>query len=263
MPRRLPVELICAGIAMAAVAVAYALIALGGLPKPSSWVGHGLGIVGFLLMLSTEVLYTLRKRLRRFTLGPTTTWLQIHIFTGIVGPFLVLLHSAGKFNGLAGAVMLLTLLMVLSGFIGRYLYTAAPRTLEGTEVDLAELQRRLQDAERQMQSLSETARAALAVGATMPAAWLAVLARPILLSRYQARLRKAVLQLPLAERIVAQPLIEVFVDRYRLLLQVHSLAATRRLLALWHLLHVPLGGVLFGLAFVHIGAALYYATFMK
>ena len=38
---------------------------------------------------------------------------------------------------------------------------------------------------------------------------------------------------------------------------------TRRLLALWHVFHVPLGVALFTLAFIHIGAALYYATFSR
>lgn len=263
MPRRLPYELIYSLIAIGVTTAIYAAVALGGIPKPSGWIGHGLGIIGFLMMLSTEVLYTLRKRLRGFTFGPTNTWLQVHIFTGIVGPYLVLLHSAGKFNGLAGVVMLLTVLMVLSGFIGRYLYTAAPRSLDGTELDIQELQKQLADAERQMQTFAEDTRRALAVGSKMPAAWLAVLGRPLLLWIYQVRLRRAVKKLPVSERVKAYPLIRIFVDRYRLLLQVHSLAATRRLLALWHLLHVPLGGVLFGLAFVHIGAALYYATFMK
>jgi hypothetical protein len=28
-------------------------------------------------------------------------------------------------------------------------------------------------------------------------------------------------------------------------------------------MHIPLGGVLFTLAFIHIGAALYYATLLK
>ncbi|MGE3807874.1 MAG: hypothetical protein AB7K24_24685, partial [Gemmataceae bacterium] len=51
--------------------------------------------------------------------------------------------------------------------------------------------------------------------------------------------------------------------RYRLQMQMDSLAVTRRLMALWHFFHVPLGVVLFTLAFVHIGAALHYATFLK
>jgi cytochrome b subunit of formate dehydrogenase len=52
-------------------------------------------------------------------------------------------------------------------------------------------------------------------------------------------------------------------ERYQIWLQIHALATTRRLLALWHLLHVPLGVVLFTLALVHIVAALYYSTFLK
>jgi hypothetical protein len=35
------------------------------------------------------------------------------------------------------------------------------------------------------------------------------------------------------------------------------------LLALWHTIHIPIGIVLFISAFVHVGAALYYATFLK
>jgi hypothetical protein len=46
-------------------------------------------------------------------------------------------------------------------------------------------------------------------------------------------------------------------------MQINSLAAGRRLLAVWHVVHMPLGLVLFTLAFVHVGAALYYATLLK
>ena len=42
-----------------------------------------------------------------------------------------------------------------------------------------------------------------------------------------------------------------------------SLAQARRLMALWHTLHVPLGLALFAAAFVHIGAAIYYATLLR
>jgi hypothetical protein len=46
-------------------------------------------------------------------------------------------------------------------------------------------------------------------------------------------------------------------------MQIHSLAATRRLLALWHVIHIPIGVVLFTLAVVHIAGALYFATWLK
>ena len=78
--------------------------------KSSGVTGHLLGVVGFLLMLMTETLYSIRKRNVRAALwGKTETWLKFHIFTGIVGPYMVLIHSAWQFRGLAGV---LTLFMV-------------------------------------------------------------------------------------------------------------------------------------------------------
>jgi hypothetical protein len=52
-------------------------------------------------------------------------------------------------------------------------------------------------------------------------------------------------------------------ERQRLQRQMRSLAMARRLLALWHTVHIPLGIALFGMAFIHIGAALYFATLLK
>ena len=50
--------------------------------------------------------------------------------TGLVGPYMVLLHTAMRFNGLAGLTMLLTVVVVASGLVGRYLYTRVPRAPE-------------------------------------------------------------------------------------------------------------------------------------
>src|SRR3989304_4051891 len=100
-------------------------------PAAREFFGHALGVLGFTLMLMTETLYSLRKRTRAARWGRMSAWLEFHIFTGLVGPFLVLLHSSWKFNGLAGVVTLLTVIVVLSGFFGRYIYTAGPRTADG------------------------------------------------------------------------------------------------------------------------------------
>jgi uncharacterized membrane protein len=42
-----------------------------------------------------------------------------------------------------------------------------------------------------------------------------------------------------------------------------ALKQARRVMSLWHTVHIPIGMVLFVSAFVHIGGALYYATFLK
>jgi hypothetical protein len=165
---------------------AFVIYATGTIPAAGELFGHTLGILGFVLMILTETVYSLRKRSRSARWGRMSEWLQFHIFTGLVGPYMVFLHTSWKFSGLAGAVTLLTLVVVISGFIGRYIYTRIPRTADGIEPET-----------------------------------------------------------PLGEA------------------QAAALANARRLLALWHTIHIPIGMALFTAAFVHIGGALYYATLLK
>ncbi len=117
------------------------LVQFAGLtPRSSGLLGHGIGIAGFLLMLMTETLYSLRKRSRRARWGRTASWLRFHIVTGLVGPYMVLLHAAWRYNGLAGLVMLMTVVVVASGFVGRYIYTRIPRNADGLMLQATELQ---------------------------------------------------------------------------------------------------------------------------
>jgi hypothetical protein len=202
----------------------YVVITWKQTPPARELFGHSIGILGFVLMLMTEILYTLRKRSRLAQWGRLSTWLQIHIFTGLVGPYMVLLHSSWKFNGLAGITMLLTVVIVASGFIGRYIYTAIPRTADGVEVETDELQRQMAMIQAQVDSQSR-------------------LSNP---SRQQQREMRA-----LQKRLRT------------LQRQVSSLAAARRLLSLWHTVHIPIGMALFTAAFIHSAAAIYYATLLR
>jgi hypothetical protein len=65
------------------------------------------------------------------------------------------------------------------------------------------------------------------------------------------------------ERAQARELDRRLRQRRSLHRQVASLAMARRMLATWHTVHIPIGMVLFTAAFVHIGAAVYYATLLK
>ena len=51
-------------------------------------------------------------------------------------------------------------------------------------------------------------------------------------------------------------------ERSRLLNIIRNRRSARRLLALWHTVHIPLGLTLFLVAFVHIGATIYYAVLL-
>jgi hypothetical protein len=175
--RRAP-ELVWAVVAITAATLLYLPFSGGSQGDAGALVGHTLGIVGFLLMLATETLYAIRKRSTGRAWGPMRTWLRVHIFTGIVGPYLVLLHGTWRFAGLAGAATVAMLVVVGSGFVGRYLYNLLPRGPAGEDT-----------------------------GETIGAA-----------------------------------------------------ARARRWLAVWHTVHVPLGLAMFTLAFVHVGAAIWYAV---
>jgi hypothetical protein len=260
-------ELIVSLIAVVLVTVWYvAASRAGGVPRPGGLAGHTLGIVGFLLMLATETLYSIRKRIRGFHFGPTGTWLRFHIVTGVIGSYLVLLHTAGKFHGLAGLTAVLTVLVLTSGFIGRYIYTAVPRNLEGVEVEARELEMRIAEDDRRLQALGINliGTKALAITTELPRrGWMLVFGRMWFRWRQRRRLKRAIQDLHPKSAVEAAKLLDLLEERAQLLASIHSLAVTRRFLALWHVFHLPLGAVLFTLAFVHVGAALYYGTLLK
>jgi cytochrome b561 len=133
-------------IAAATAIYLFAYFQSGGLPRASGWVGHGIGVTGFVLMLMTETLYSMRKLTTDARWGSMASWLQFHMATGIAGPYMVLLHTSMKFNGLAGVAMLLTVVVVVSGIVGRYLYTKVPRVIDGApaqgDADVARLESR-------------------------------------------------------------------------------------------------------------------------
>jgi len=132
-------ELLISFLLVVSLLVIYAPYALLTTPSGGHPIGHLMGMAGLLLMLITETLYTFRKRVSWFRVGRLRLWLSFHIITGIVGPWLALLHTAFEFRGVAGLAMTLTILVVLSGFVGRYIYTAVPRTMAGTVVARTEL----------------------------------------------------------------------------------------------------------------------------
>jgi hypothetical protein len=266
-------ELLYAVAAMALIALGYGL-AIAGLdldPAAGGLLGHGLGIAGFILMLLTETLYSLRKRSRRARWGRTSSWLRFHIFTGLVGPFMVLLHAAWRYNGLAGVVMLLTVIVVASGFVGRYIYTAVPRTADGAEFAAAELEAQIAAAEADLQRLLATspdgARASLERLASLPqpagSGLLLMLKHTVLDWGYRLRSWREQRNLGTAARSQASELNRLLARRRSLERQVSSLVAARRALVTWHTVHIPLGMALFTAALIHIAAALYYATLLR
>jgi len=270
--RRKTYELWWALLAMLVITAIYVLVVLGlqATPKSSELFGHSLGIVGFIFMLMTETLYSIRKRSRRAQWGKMSTWLQFHIFTGLVGPYMVLLHTAWKFNGLAGVVTLLTIIIVASGFIGRYIFTAIPRDIDGAAITTAQLEEGISGTESQLKDWfaaqpdlrKNVPQDLLRLPQNIDSLWRAVLGRLFYNWRYRYQWWQFKRQLSPTIRQQAVELENMMRQRRSLQRQVASLAMVRQTLGLWHAIHVPIGMAVFTSAFLHIGGALYFATFL-
>ncbi len=108
---------------------------------PSGLWGHGLGIIGSILMLM-NFFYSWRKRYEfKEKFGSLKFWLYFHMFVGLLGPALIIYHSAFKFHGIIATTSFFSMVtVVISGIIGRYIYIQVPRTIGGLEITLWELQ---------------------------------------------------------------------------------------------------------------------------
>jgi len=108
--------------------------------KPSGLIGHGLGIIGTLLIVIGVFSYMARKRYRFLSrFGRLKYWLEFHIFLCILGPIMILYHTAFKFGGIVSISFWSMVVVVASGVIGRYIYLQIPRSMEGRELSLQEV----------------------------------------------------------------------------------------------------------------------------
>lgn len=264
-------EILWALVAIFLITMLYTgvVVRTGSIPAAGEFFGHSLGVLGFALMLMTETLYSLRKRSRTAKWGRLANWLQFHIFTGLVGPFLVLLHTSWKFNGLAGVVMLLTLIIVVSGVIGRYIYTAVPRTADGAEIQARHLSNMISEIEREMEefaaanpAIQKQQQRLAAIQQARGSGATAVLGR--VFTEWSERLQgwQEQRQAQAALRPQIKTMEKLARERRALYRQIDSLAAARRMLSIWHTIHIPIGMALFAAALVHILAAIYYATLL-
>lgn len=248
---------------------------------PESGAGYWLGIAGATMMLLL-LLYPLRKRIRLLRhLGRVPGWFRLHMLLGVFGPMLILFHSNFKLGSLNSNVALTAMLIVVaSGIVGRYLYAKVHNGLYGRRSDVGEI---IGDAQVLKEALGEDLAGAEAIldalhdyeiKALAPRQGVLSSVSTFLLSGFRARgTHRAVLR-------QADIIISAQARRYRwarrerrrrLNLVRHEIAlyfaavskATRfavyeRLLALWHVLHLPLFILLVITAILHVVAVHHY-----
>jgi hypothetical protein len=230
--------------------------------KPSGSVAHPLGVIG-LTMMFMPLLYTARKNWRLLKgVGSLKVWLEVHIFCGIVGPVLVSFHTAFKFNGIVSVAYWAMLAVVLSGFVGRYLYVRIPKTIRGVEMTYEEI---LRDADRLKARLGASDLPAhvlehidrLESGLASSRGRLS--AADFLFGRFDTArqlrgLRRTIRKAGVSGAQVAEA-VGLIKQRALLLRRLAYLASTKKLFAMWHMFHQPF-------VYVMVAIALFHTTFV-
>jgi hypothetical protein len=224
--------------------------------RQSGSVGHLLGILGVLFMVLL-LGYSLRKRLRfMWTWGNANDWLEVHIFLGLSGPVLVLLHTVFKFSGIVGISFWSMALVVVSGIVGRYIYQSIPRSISGTELSRIELEAeeigityelrkriprghpfwdRLAGFEASLRATPSGLLRGLREGSRMRSAF--------------DRAMKKTKALGSAER---RKLLKLVLKRQKLIRRKKFLDTTQKILYYWHIFHIPFVILMFLILAIHI-----------
>lgn len=107
---------------------------------PVSGAGYWLGIAGSSLMLFV-LLYPLRKRIRSLrTFGTVTFWFNAHMILGILGPLLILWHANFRLGSInCGVALVTTLVVAISGVIGRYLHSKVHFGMYGRKAEAQQI----------------------------------------------------------------------------------------------------------------------------
>lgn len=230
--------------------------------KPSGLYGHGLGIIGTALIMIGVFLYIARKRygfLERFI--RLKYLLEFHIFLCVLGPVMILFHTAFKFGGIVSIAFWSMVAVVASGVIGRFIYIQIPRTIEGRELSLQEVQAmrsnltgQFHDSSQQWASLRESLleqlRVDLETNKTL-SYFQKFLKDRSLIGDIRKKLRTE--SIPLSER---RSFLKTVRQEITLSNRIQRLQQMQQLFKYWHVAHLPFALIMLIIVIIHVGITL-------
>jgi len=250
-------------------------VATGKYYTPRSDFGWYLGVVGSVMLL-LMLAYPLRKHVGFMSRwGALKHWFRIHMIMGIVGPTFILFHSTFHLRSLNATIALFSMLgVVISGIIGRFIYTKIHYGLYGRRATLGKVQEELaglsddaksrlhfaprveqwlQSFERDSKQLDRSFTSHLFSPLTIG------LKRIILAFRCARELRKILKTERHTEfRGGAPEAIQLTSSYLKECQRVAQFSTFERFFSLWHVLHVPLIYILAACTIFHIVAAYMY-----
>jgi hypothetical protein len=211
--------------------------------------GQVLGIAGALLML-VPLAYVIVKRvplLKRAVTRhvPMRTLLAWHIYAGVLGPVLVLIHTGHHFHSPLGiALTAMTITVALSGYVGRSL-------MKGVGEDLRTKKSLLSEAQHAFESLSESSTSATPTALAI--------AQPMgLLRRLRAAFFDDAAMHPSPESQYAQRSMRIAALQADLEYAVRIQEGVKRVFGRWLKVHIAISFVLYALLALHVWSSIHF-----
>ena len=233
--------------------------------KPSGILGHGLGIVGSLLIVIGVASYMARKRYRfLLRLGILKYWLEFHIFLCTLGPILVLFHTAYKFGGLVAISFWSMVAVFLSGIVGRFIYLQIPHTIEGQELSINDIRAMKTDVAGILKSSHNIDEESFNI-ITDSIKKKVELYQSNALIRYFKKyfddrktihLVKSVLRKHKVPKKEMRQIMDLVNDDIKLNRKIERLATMQNLFKYWHVVHSPFALVMLIIMVVHVGVTI-------
>ncbi len=237
--------------------------------KPSGVIGHGIGILGSLMMIFGVALYMLRKRIKVFfRMGYLKHWLEFHIFLCTVGPILVLYHTAFKFGGIVAISFWSMVAVVLSGVVGRFIYVQIPRTIQGNELDIKQisemssdislrLSRELSRGEEIASKIEQLTAVDYKKKITFGKSVLFIL-KDFFNVRFVLReLKKEMHKLNIS-KLKIKEVLKLAKSKMVLSRRITMLRTMQRLFKYWHIVHLPFAITMFAIMLIHVAVTIIF-----
>jgi Fe-S-cluster-containing hydrogenase component 2 len=222
------------------------------------------GYIGTALM-ALSMAYMLQRRFGWFHRTATNQfWLDVHLMTGIVGPMFIVLHSALRLTTWVSIPFWSMVTVVVSGVLGRYLYTLVPSLTSRHDLEILEHRRAITELGAQHPAAADYARgviddqaarstAAWNIGLVPLLGW--VLADDVQRMWMRGRHRRVLARL--APRAVARQIARRL-DRVVVFERRKELAPRgKALLRSWKRVHIPFSILLLVTMLAHIASELW------
>ena len=230
----------------------------------SGIVGHGLGVIGSLMMAIGLFTYMARKRIRIFSrLGILKYWLEMHIFLCTLGPVLVLYHTTFKFGGIVSISFWCMVAVVVSGVIGRFIYIQIPRSIEGRELSLQELEDQKHETNKMLRStitLDESIYELLDNYSGGDSKGF----DPIIFRSGQEKMALQKLRTEMKVQKVlkekSREIMQMYKDQLSLKKRIDRLVMMQNLFKYWHVAHLPFALGMLVIMIVHVAVAITFGA---